>query len=37
MIDYIWAFKSQMAFMSLDFEVDQPKMNHELRVMMGEL
>ena len=37
MIDYISAYKSQMAFMGLDFESDKPRMKAELRVMMAEL
>ena len=37
MTDYISAYKSQMAFMELDFEADKPKMEAELRVMMAEL
>ena len=38
MIDCISAYKSQMAFMGLDFEADKPRMNaEELRVMMAEL
>ena len=35
--DYISAYKSQMAFMGLDFEDDKPRMNAELTVMMAEL
>ena len=27
MIDYISAYKSQMAFIELDFEADEPRMN----------
>ena len=27
MIDYISAYKSQMAFIGLDFEADEPRMN----------
>ena len=37
MIDYIPAYKSQMAFIGLDFEADKPKMEAKLRVMMAEL
>ena len=37
MIDYISAYKSQMAFIGLDFESDKPRMKAELRVMMAEL
>ena len=37
MINYISAYKSQMAFMELDFEADKPRMKAELRVMMAEL
>ena len=37
MIDYISAYKSQMAFMRLDFEYDKPRMEAELRVKMAEL
>ena len=37
MIDYISAYKSQMAFMELQFEAGKPRMKAELRVMMGEL
>ena len=37
MIDYISAYKSQMAFMELDFESDKPRKKAELRVMMAEL
>ena len=37
MIDYILAYKSQMAFMGLDFESDKPRIKAELRVMMAEL
>ena len=37
MIDYISAYKSQMAFMGLDFESDKPRMEAKLRVMMAEL
>ena len=35
--DYISAYKSQMAFMGLDFKSDKPRMKAELRVMMAEL
>ena len=37
MKDSISAYKSQMAYMGLDYEVDKPRMNAELRVMMAEL
>ena len=37
MIDYVSAYKSQMAFMRLDLEIDKPRMNAELRVMMVEI
>ena len=37
MIDYVSAYKSQMAFMGLDLEVDKPRMNAKLRVMMAEM
>ena len=37
MIDYVSAYKSQMTFMRLDLEVDKPRMNAELRVMMVEI
>ena len=37
MINYISIYKSQIAFMELDFEADKPKINAELRVMMTEL
>ena len=37
MTDYISAYRSQMAFMGLDFEGDKPRMNAELRTMMAEL
>ena len=37
MIDYISAYRLQMAFMWLDFQFDKPKVNVELRVMMAEL
>ena len=37
MIDYIPAYKSQMAFTTLDFEADQPRMKTEFRVMIAEL
>ena len=33
----ISAYKSQMAFMALDFGALRPKMNAELRIMMVEL
>ena len=31
MIDYISAYKSQIAFMGLDFEADKPRMKAEFR------
>ena len=37
MIDYISAYKSQKVFMGLDYEVDKPRMNAKLRVMMVKL
>ena len=37
MIDYISTYKSQMAFMGLDFESDKPIMKAELTVMIAEL
>ena len=37
MTDYISVYKSQMAFMGLDFAADKPKMKAELRVVMAEL
>ena len=37
MLDYISAYRSQIAFMGLDFESDKPRMEAELRVMMPEL
>ena len=37
MLDQISDYKSQIAFMGLDFECDQPRMNAELGVMMPEL
>ena len=36
-IEYISVYKSQMAYMGLDFESDKPRMKAELRVMAGEL
>ena len=36
-VDYISAYKSQMAFMGLDFKADRPRMKAELNVMMAEL
>ena len=36
-IDCISVYKSQMAYMGLDFESDKPRMKAELRVMAGEL
>ena len=30
-------YKSQMAFMRLNFEADNPRMKDELRVMIAEL
>ena len=35
MIDYISAYKSQMAFMELHFEAGEPGMKAELRVICG--
>ena len=37
MIDYISAFKSQMTFMALDFEVEKVRMKADLKIMMAEL
>ena len=37
MIYYISAYKSQMAFMGLDFGDDKQRMNAELKIMMAEL
>ena len=37
MVDYISAYKSQIAFMVSDFEADKPRINAVLRVMMAEL
>ena len=37
MIDYISAYKLQMAFTGLDFDANKPRMNAELRVMMANL
>ena len=37
MIDCFSGYRSQMAFMRLDFESDKPRMNTKLRVMMAEL
>ena len=37
MLDYILAYKSQMAFMGLDFESGKSRMEVELRVMITEL
>ena len=37
MIDYISAYKSQIALMGLDFDADKPRLKAELRVMMAEL
>ena len=37
MIDYISAYRSQIAFLGLDFEANKPRMNAELRVMMAKL
>ena len=31
MIDYISAYKSQIAFIGLDFEADKPRMKAEFR------
>ena len=35
--NYVSVYRSQIAFMGLDFEADKPKMNAELRVMMAGL
>ena len=37
MINYILVYKSQMAFMGLDFEADKPRLNAELRIVMAIL
>ena len=37
MIDYISAYRSQIAFLGLDFEANKPRMNADLRVMMAKL
>ena len=37
MIDYISAYRSQMAFLWLDFESDKPRVNAELRIKKAEL
>ena len=37
MVNYISAYKSQIAYMGLDFDSDKPRMNNELRIMMAEL
>ena len=37
MIDYILAYKSQMAFVGLHYEADKPRMIAELRLIMTEL
>ena len=37
MIDYISSYRSQIAFMGLDFEADNPRMKADLRVMIAEL
>ena len=37
MIDYISAYRSQIAFMGLDFEADNPRMKPDLRVIIAEL
>ena len=37
MIDYILAYRSQVAFMRLDFEADNPRLNSESRLIMAEL
>ena len=37
MVDYFSGYRSQMAFMRLDFESDKPRVNAKLRVMMAEL
>ena len=36
MIDYISAYKLQMAFLGLDFEFDKPRMKAELRIMLAK-
>ena len=35
MKDYMSAYRSQMVFMGLDFEVDKPRTNVELRVTIA--
>ena len=37
MIDYISAYRSQIAFLGLDFEANKPRMNADLIVMMAKL
>ena len=37
LIDYVSAYKSQMAFMGLDVEADKRRIKAELRVIMAEL
>ena len=37
MIDYILAYRLQIAFMRLDFDADNPRLNSELRLIMAEL
>ena len=37
MKDFIWAYKSKMAFMGLDLEADKPRVNAELKGTMAEL
>ena len=37
MIDYISAYRSQIAFLGLDFEANKPRVNADLRVMMAKL
>ena len=37
MIDYISAYRSQIAFLGLDFEANKPRINADLRVMMAKL
>ena len=37
MINYISLYKSQMAFMGLDLEVDKSRMNAKLRAMIAEM
>ena len=37
MKDYISAYKSEMAFVGLNFKEDQPSLNAKLRAIMAEL